>query len=153
VRERIKAAARKELDSGHRAARAIGGGGDAWARAQFLAVRAALSEAWQPRDAVEQQLVDQLAQWHTLLEDWLLAVTNWTSLTADARDREGCPTLPRLTAAEALERAAGNVERVHRLYLRTLKALQELRRQGPAVVVRRAGQVNIAHQQVNVGAR
>jgi hypothetical protein len=149
--ERVKAAARKELDSGHRAARAIGGCGDAWARAQFLAVRAALSEAWQPRDAVEQQLVDQLAQWQTLLEDWLRALVNWTSLTADARDQEGCPTLPRLTETEALERAVGKVEALHRLYMRTLKALQELRRRAPAVVVRRAGQVNIGQQQVNVG--
>jgi hypothetical protein len=41
------------------------------------------------------------------------------------------------------------VQRYHTLYLRTLKALQDLRRR-PAVVVRRAGQVNIAQQQVNV---
>jgi hypothetical protein len=41
------------------------------------------------------------------------------------------------------------VERCHRLYLRTLGALQDLRRR-PPVVVRRAGQVNIGGQQVNV---
>jgi hypothetical protein len=43
------------------------------------------------------------------------------------------------------------VERMQRLYLRALKALQDRRRAGPAVVVRRAGQVNVEAQQINVG--
>jgi hypothetical protein len=43
------------------------------------------------------------------------------------------------------------VERCHRLYVRTLRALQDLRRLEP-VVVRRAGQVNVAHQQINVAS-
>jgi hypothetical protein len=57
--------------------------------------------------------------------------------------------LPRVTQAEAIAQAASVVERMHRLYLKSLRALQDLRR-SPPVVVRRAGQVNIAHQQVNV---
>jgi hypothetical protein len=44
------------------------------------------------------------------------------------------------------------VERCHRLYLRTLRALQDQQRLQPPVVVRRAGQVNVAHQQINVAA-
>jgi hypothetical protein len=44
------------------------------------------------------------------------------------------------------------VERLHRLYLRTLRALQDQRRLQPPVVVRRAGQVNVAQQQINVAA-
>jgi hypothetical protein len=44
------------------------------------------------------------------------------------------------------------VERLHRLYLRTLRALQDQRQLQPAVVVRRAGQVNVAQQQINVAA-
>jgi hypothetical protein len=52
--------------------------------------------------------------------------------------------------AETLRRAAGMVERLHRLYLRTLRALQDQRRLQPPLVVRRAGQVNVAHQQINV---
>jgi hypothetical protein len=34
----------------------------------------------------------------------------------------------------------------------TARALEELRRQAPAVIVRRAGQVNIGQQQLNVAA-
>jgi hypothetical protein len=44
------------------------------------------------------------------------------------------------------------VERLHRLYLGTLQALQDQRRLQPPVVVRRAGQVNVAHQQIHVTA-
>ena len=44
------------------------------------------------------------------------------------------------------------VERLHGLYLRTLKALQE-RRRLPAVLVRNARQVNLANQQINLGGR
>jgi len=44
------------------------------------------------------------------------------------------------------------VERLHGMFLRTLKVLQDMRRASPRVVVRRAGQVNVAQQQVNVHA-
>jgi hypothetical protein len=52
--EDIKQAARDELRSGHRAARAVEDGGGTWERARFLAVRAELSEAHRPRDAGEE---------------------------------------------------------------------------------------------------
>jgi hypothetical protein len=41
------------------------------------------------------------------------------------------------------------VERFNGMFLRTLKALRELRRT-PGVVVRNAGQVNVGQQQINV---
>ena len=69
------------------------------------------------------------------------------SLGVKREDGFGEP--PRLSVAEAMDQAEAMVERCHRLYLRTLGALQGLRRR-PPVVVRRAGQVNIAGQQVNL---
>jgi hypothetical protein len=51
--------------------------------------------------------------------------------------------------AEALENAQAMVERLGRLYLQTLKALQA-QRMAPRVMVCHAGQVNVAQQQVNV---
>jgi hypothetical protein len=54
--------------------------------------------------------------------------------------------------AEALENAQAMVERLSPLYLQTLRTLQA-QRKGPRVMVRSAGQVNVAQQQVNVGAR
>jgi hypothetical protein len=45
------------------------------------------------------------------------------------------------------------VERFHRLFLRSLRALQDYRR-GPAprVAIGNVGQVNVGSEQVNVGA-
>jgi hypothetical protein len=87
---------------------------------------------------------------------WQDIVGTYTSL-ADSRGKRTMQQkqefeLPRLSEAENLERAIGMVERLHRLYVRTLKALQD-QRSVPRVTVRRAGQVNVAHQQVNVSGR
>jgi hypothetical protein len=152
--QQIKRAARLEVRDGHRAARALEGlDGSCWERARFLAVCAELADAWRPLNAQEQQLIDQLAQWQTLLWRWQETVRDYMQLSAlgvKRALREGGPgELPRLSDAEALDRATAMVERCHRLYLRTLKALQDLRRR-PSIVVRRAGQVNIGQQQVNV---
>src|SRR5262249_29907636 len=69
--EEVKRAARQELRTGYRAARALERPGEGpWSRARYLALRAELTEAWRPRDALEQQLVDQLAQWQSLLFVW-----------------------------------------------------------------------------------
>jgi hypothetical protein len=154
--EEVKQAARQEVRSGHRAALALEGyGGGCWPRAGFLAVRAELTEAVGPRSALEQLLVDQMAQWQTALWSWQEVVATLTMLASTRSERaakqlEKLET-PRLSEAEELERAVRMVEQLHRLYLRTLKALQDQRRT-PGVVVRRAGQVNVAHQQVNVNA-
>jgi hypothetical protein len=149
----VKEAARREVRSGHRAARALEGAETScWSRARFLAVRAELTDAWQPRNPAEQHLVDLMAQHQTLLWHWqdvLGAYASQAELSRrrpDPADRHLEP--PRLSAADALDRAVRLVERFQRLYLRALLALQGLRRR-PPLVVRRAGQVNIGHQQVN----
>ena len=153
--EEVKDEARAELRSGHRAARAMEGHGGyaCWPRAQFLAVRAELAEAWRPRDAQELLLIDQMAQFQTIMEHWQLTLTAYTTMNGATRRqaRAGRPLEPpRISDAEALELASAMVERMQRLYLRALKALHDRRRGGPPVVVRRAGQVNVGAQQVNV---
>jgi hypothetical protein len=148
----VKDAARQELRSGHRAARVTEEPPDAWVRARFLAVRAELAEAWRPRDGLEAMLLDQLAQWQTLVERGQTSLAAWAEVAnwGDGRRQADAHGPPRVSEAEAVERSAAMLERVHRMYLRALQALQDLRRRGPAVLVRRAGQVNIAQQQVNV---
>jgi hypothetical protein len=153
--EAILQAARSELRTGHRAARMLESGvGTCWERARFLALRTELAEAWQPRNALEHLLLDQAAQFQTLLERWQAILIAHTTLAALGQKRalEGRQRYepPRLSDAEAQDWAAGMVERLHRLYLRTLRALQDQRRLQPSVVVRRAGQVNVAQQQINV---
>jgi hypothetical protein len=153
--EEVQRAARAELRSGHRAARAVEGAVyTCWGRAQFLALRAELAEAWRPRDAQEWLLLDQMAQFQTLMERWQQALAASTMLDGAGPRRRRRPArppeAPRVSEAEAAELAAAMVERFQRLYLRALKALQDRRRSGPPVVVRRAGQVNVGAQQVNV---
>jgi hypothetical protein len=152
--DEIKEAARNEIRSGHRAACAVEDGGGPWERARFLAVRSELTEAWHPRNASEQFLVDQLAQWQILLWRWQAALSTWTTLASDGsrRAKKGQPyETMRLSDAEALERAAAKVERLHGLYLRTLKALQDQRKPLPLVGIQHAEQVNISPIRISVG--
>jgi hypothetical protein len=44
------------------------------------------------------------------------------------------------------------IDRFNKIVLRTLRALRDLRRYAPAVIVQNAGQVNVGGQQVNVAA-
>ena len=42
------------------------------------------------------------------------------------------------------------VDRFNRIFLRTLRALRDLRKHSPALIVQNAGQVNVGDKQVNV---
>jgi hypothetical protein len=142
-----------ELRSGHRAAKAAEGyGAEAWQRAQFLALRRDLAEAFSPRDGVERQLIDVMAQAQSWVQFWQLRLAFRASVEAmrEEREADGGWTTPRVSEHQAIEQAAAMVERFHRMYLRTLKALREQRRGAPSVLVQSAGQVNVGGQQVNV---
>ena len=129
--ETIKQAASDEIHSGYRAAQTVEDGGGPLERARFLTVRAELMGDWQPRNATEQMLVDQLAQLQILSWRWLEAFTTWTNhariAPRKAKKGESYETM-RVWESEALERAGRKVELLQRMYLRTLKALQDLRR-------------------------
>jgi hypothetical protein len=55
-----------------------------------------------------------------------------------------------MSESQAVEQAAAMADRYNRIFLRTLRALRDLRRYAPAVIVQNAGQVNVRGQQVNV---
>lgn len=151
--EQIKEDARKEIRSGYRAARVVEDASGPLERARFLAVCTELMEDWQPRNTVERQLVDQLAQWQVLLWRWQEAMTAWTNcaISDSRRAKKGQSyEMMRLSEAEALERATEKVERIHRMYLRTLKAMQDQRRPCPSVAVRHTQQVNIGSVKISV---
>jgi hypothetical protein len=152
--EEVKDAACGELRNGYRAARVLEAWqGHCWDRARFLAIRSELLAGEQPRSLLEIMLIDQLAQWQTLLWQAMENVALFTALTGTKAPRRdsNVPELPRVCAAEALENAMKDAERLHRLYLRTLKALQNQRRI-PAVHVGVARQVNVGMQQVNMSS-
>jgi hypothetical protein len=88
----------------------------------------------------------QLWQW----QETLSAYTSVAFLDQKSQsDRGGRREAPRVSDAEAMEQAAQMVERFQAMFLKTLRAFHGMRRPG-SVVVRRAAQVNVAHQQVNV---
>jgi hypothetical protein len=153
--ERVKQAARDELHTGHRAAKAMEGyHSDPWRRARFLAVREDLARAWRPRNGMELQLIDTMAQAQTAMFFWQERLTDYMLYEAQTQRRDvqefGKWNPPRISDADAIEQAAAMVDRFNRIYLRTLRALRDLRRYTPAVIVQNAGQVNVGGQQVNV---
>ena len=88
--EEIKRAALDELRTGHRAAKAVETGTldqGLWHRAQFLALREELSAEWQPRNGIERQLLDTMAQAQAGFLVWLHRLTVYTSLESCTNDR------------------------------------------------------------------
>jgi hypothetical protein len=155
--ERIKAAARDDLESGHRAAHTVEWTGGPWERAQFLAIRAAFHAEWQPRGGIEAALVDQMAQAHTMYFRWTrelhIQASTESSREDHKRKQDGYWQPPRIDTAAALDQSAAMADRFHRLFLRALRALRDLRRYTPTVVVANAGQVNLSTgPQMNVAA-
>ena len=152
--QRIKDEAEKELASGHRAARAIEHDSRPWERAQFLALRAAFREEWQPSGGVESALIDAMAQAYTGYLTWLerldVQATSEGSVEDHQLKERGYFLTPRVSTAQAMEQSAAMVDRFHRMFVRSLRALRDLRRYNSNVIVQQAGQVNVGTQQVNV---
>jgi hypothetical protein len=150
---RIKAAAREDLASGHRTAEALEWRGNPWDRARFLALRDAFRADWQPRGGIETALVDTLAQNFTAYLYWTARLTIQAQSEGQVEDyklrQDGYWQPPRIGVSEAIAESARMAEQAHRLFLRTLRALQDLRRL-PGVYVTSAGQVNVASRQVNL---
>jgi|SRR5665811_5763 len=151
----LKTASREELASGHRTAAALAWQGSPWDRAQFLAIRESFRDDYRPRPGIEAAMVDMAAEafstWLQLSERYQRLAGTDAELEEASLDRHGKWRMPHYTSADheaAIEAAA---ERAHLRVLRTVKALSDLRRQ--AVYVSHAGQVNVAHQQVNVAVR
>lgn len=152
----IKAAARDQLTSGQHVADVLEHQSTPFQRAQLLAIRTALIEEWQPRGGMELMLIDTLATAQASYFYWLARLHERAEgevLREDPKLKQaGYWQPPRIEAAAALDQAAAMADRFNRLFLRTLRALRDLRRYSPTVVVQHAGQVNVASQQVNVAS-
>ncbi|MGE3511473.1 MAG: hypothetical protein AB7N65_21595 [Vicinamibacterales bacterium] len=154
VWERVKAEASDELTSGHRAAEAICWDDSPWQRARFLAIRQAFVHEWLPRGGIELTLIDQMAQAHSLYLEWIERAHMQASLEGARQQREigerGRWQARTLGTAETLDQSAQMAERWQKLFVRALRALRDLRRHAPPVVLAGPGsQVNVGHQQIN----
>jgi hypothetical protein len=152
--EAIKREALEQLRSGHRTAQAMQAADNhPWRRAQFLAIRQELSEEWQPRNGIERQLIDTMALAQSGHLFWLETLTcrsTLESLSEKKLGEEARWTPPRVSDADAIEQAAAMMDRFNKVFLRSLRALQDLRRYKRPVIVQNVGQVNVGGQQVNV---
>lgn len=146
----LKAAARDELHSGHRTARALDWDGRPWDRARFLAIRHSFRADYQPRPGIEAALVDLAAEAFGDHLAWSeqLHMQAGTEAEVERNDlaRHGKWKPQRIFSAESMAESARMAEQAHTRFLRTVAALGNLRRAGPVYV----GQVNIAPQQVNI---
>jgi hypothetical protein len=155
--QEMKQSAADELQSGHRAAEAVETSSiRPWERAQFLALRDSLAKDWEPQTGIERLLIDTLAQAYTAQLMWQQRVTLWSTLEPESDHRtikeSGEWKRPRVDVTAAIDEAAKMVDRYNRMVLRTLRALRDLRRYAPSIVVQNAGQVNVGERQVNVVA-
>lgn len=151
---RIKQAAHGELENGHRAADIVAGVLSPWVRAQFLALRESFIADWQPKGSVEMRLIDQMAQIHTQYEFWMQMAVQRSAvecqLQTDRIKKRGKWIASTVDGNAEMEQAATMADRFNRLFLRTVRALRDLRRYSPPVIVQNAGQVNVGGQQVNI---
>jgi hypothetical protein len=133
--EEINQAARDLLRTGDLAGATMeGGDSQPWERAKFLAIREDLSADWRPRNGIERRLLDQMALAQAEMFRWHERLTYFDSIAGQ----------------EAAEKAAAMLERFHRLFVRSLRALGDLRKVPLAVVVQNVGPVQVGGQQLNV---
>jgi hypothetical protein len=154
----IKEAALDELASGGRAARSMVPYHESpWQRAKACALFTELASEWQPRNGVERQLIYMMAQAQAAYMHWLETLNtyaNQESVCDSRRKREESQWQARRQRdADAMEQAAAMADRFNKIFLRTLRALRDLRRQSPPVILQSGGQLNVAQQQVNVAGQ
>lgn len=109
-----------------------------------------------PQNGIESALIDTAAEGFGDYLEWSehlhMQMSTEVESERDRLKRDGGWTPPRLGTAEAIEQSSRIAERANVRFLRTLKALHDLRRLAPAVYVGNAGQVNVGTQQLNVSA-
>ena len=156
IRELLLRQARAEIKDGRRGARAVAYGTlTPLDEARYLALVEELSEGWNPRNGIERTLIEQMAQAHIQYLHWQHRLNKISSGMAweepkrpSASGKE--PWLARVTQSEAANQAANMADRSQRMFLRTQRALRDLRRH--SVTIERVDQLNMGEQQVNINA-
>jgi len=151
---RLREAARNELASGHRIARALEWQGRPWDRARFLALRESLRGDTPPASGIEDALIDSAAEAFSDYLEWSEHLHRMSSVDMEHEhtraERDGQWRPQRLGYAEAIENASRMAERAHARFLRSVKVLHEVRRSSPTLYVAQAGQINVGSQQLNM---
>jgi hypothetical protein len=155
--ERIKEYARDELESGQRAALVATGEQQPLARARFLVLREKYIREWEPRNVLENQMIDAICQAQTIREYWMRLATSRVAVECEIErywvEVNGKRSEKRIDGSESARDAREEAERWDRVFIRAVRALRDLRRYSMPVTINNPQQVNIAvdgGQQVNV---
>lgn len=156
--ERMKQFARDELESGQRAASVAVGDDRPLTRARFLVLREKYINEWQPRNALEIQMIDAVCQAQTIREYWMRLATERAAVECEVErftiETSGKRRDVTIDGNQSARDAREEAERWDRVFIRAVRALRDLRRYTAAVIVNnQGGQVNVASeggQQVNV---
>lgn len=153
---RIRDAADDELESGRRAAQVAGSRSEPYAIAQFLAIRDAFADQWQPNGGIESAMIDMLTIAFSLQMYWSTVAHQRSIQTHNEQEKElhryeskGWKS-PYQHEAAAVEQAYKLSDSYNRQFLRVLRQLRDLRRYSPVIIQNNGGQVNIGEQQVNM---
>lgn len=85
---RIRAAAEDELATGRRAAKVTGDNTEPYALAQFLAIRDAFADQWQPQGGIESAMIDMLTVSFSLQMHWSTIAYQRTQRRHDEQRKE-----------------------------------------------------------------
>jgi len=150
--ERVKQYARDELESGHRAASVAVGDQRPITRARFLILREKYIREWEPRNVLEGQMIDAICQAQTIREYWMTLATGRVAVECEVERFwvlvSGKRTERRIDGSESARDAREEAERWDRVWVRSVRALRDLRRYTtPVIVNNQGGQVNVAADQ------
>lgn len=154
MREVLLRCARADIKDGRLGARAVAHGRlTPMDEARYLAMVEEMSEGWEPRNGIERTLIEQMTQAHMQYMTWqerlnkISSGMEWEeSKRPSATNKE--PWLARVTQTEAVNQAVMMVDRFQRMFLRTQRALRDLRRH--SITIDRVDQLNVGDQQVNI---
>jgi hypothetical protein len=147
--EDVKAAARRDLDFGWTAGRMLEPpGSSAWERACFLAVRDRLHRAWPPRHGGDAMLLDEMAQYEMIRLHWVritaaISHDHMFELSMLRSNPDRVEERPAVLA-RVLGESSRMVERMQRLYQKSLNTLLSMRRTRPPIIAPRIGPINVA---------
>jgi hypothetical protein len=175
--EEVKEQALKDFKSGHFAAEMFERTNwqkDVWKRAHFVVIYEEMIEAYKPRDAIEQSMVEMVAVHFFLWRHWVTEhllrstteprreshdykewvksnteVTTYFARERHTRNRQrhwtdGYWDIPYQHEADAIQHAIEIADRCRRAYHASIRALRDWRRYNAPLIVQNAEQINIA---------
>lgn len=153
---RMRETADNELESGLRAAAIVGTRKEAYAVAQFLAIRDSFADQWQPNGGIESAMIDMMTiafslqmYWSTVAHQRSIEIHNDQLKELGKYENKGWKS-PYQYEADAADQANRLADSYNRQFLRVLRQLRDLRRYAPVIIQNNGGQVNVGNQQVNL---